>query len=53
MYTKLTVPAHVNWLSVSRAGHTNCSEKLRLSKPTEMTIRWKALEDLSEVPLAF
>jgi hypothetical protein len=28
-----------------RAGHRNCPKKLRLLKPTDMTIHWKALED--------
>jgi hypothetical protein len=28
-----------------RAGHRNCPEKLRLSERTDMTIRWKALEE--------
>jgi hypothetical protein len=28
-----------------RAGHRNCPKKLILSKPTDMTIHWKAHEE--------
>jgi hypothetical protein len=28
-----------------RAGHRNCRKNLRLSKRTDMTIHWKALEE--------
>jgi hypothetical protein len=31
--------------SVTKARHRNCPKNLRLSKPTDMTILWKALEE--------
>jgi hypothetical protein len=35
-------------------GHINCPKKGRLSKPTDMTIHWKALEEhFLMVPLVF
>jgi hypothetical protein len=41
-------------LQSPRAGHRNCPKNLRLSKPTDMTIHWKALEEYSlMVPLVF
>jgi hypothetical protein len=33
------------WLLSPTAGHRNCQKNLRLSKHTNMTIHWKALEE--------
>jgi hypothetical protein len=42
------------WLLSPRAGHRNYPKHLRLSKPIDMTIHWKALEEHSlMVPLVF
>jgi hypothetical protein len=33
------------WLPSPRVGHRNFPKYFRLSKPTDMTIHWKALEE--------